>query len=340
MDHLPLPSTNAIAHLTIPYLAQLHPGLQYDNLGFIGFPSRIGFNADRLIRANGERTTAGEQACVLQSWCFFGLTIEVYKAFGLKITIQEFIRLGDDGHQWLDTSLIADLLRSVEELTRSVDLNKRSEIYCSIKPWLVTSGIVVRRLAQDDTEDSIGSKIHLSTLLIGEHLWHAISVYLQCTDPTPNPWWARNSLPPRLMTEAGWCPSLSMALLDEEVSQSFIYSISRIDQRNAGMDHVNCTSENCVLDKLDLDKYRTKHTEDCGAGIPCPGVALEPSQWAKLLMIVDEKQIPLITVQSSDNGENVIIEADSSQQYFVMPTDSLKLTAIRQYVCISHVWSE
>lgn len=239
-----------------------------------------------------------------------------------------------------------------------MDYEKRSGKYCVIKPWFVTSGIIIRRLARDIAEDTIWSRVHLSTLIIGEYVWYALHVYLQCKDPTPNPWWARNSLPPELMSKAGWCPSLSVAFLDEEVPQSFMYYISRIDRRDVGINHADCTSKYCTLDRLDVATYRTKHAEYCGESVSCPDVSLEPSRWTELLKIIDEKQVPLITVHWDGSEAEPSIEVISSEDNpvrapvaqeksinveileFQAKDESIKTTVVKPYVCISHVWSE
>ena len=78
MDHIPLPSTESIAHLDVPYLGDARPNLKYDSLGFDHFPDRKGFIEHSLTRVDGGKTSLEEHACMLQSWCFFGLMIEVF----------------------------------------------------------------------------------------------------------------------------------------------------------------------------------------------------------------------------------------------------------------------
>ncbi|KAL8665150.1 MAG: hypothetical protein Q9168_007766 [Polycauliona sp. 1 TL-2023] len=360
MDHIPLPRSDAISHLGVRYLGECYPELTYDYQGFIGFPSRKAFKEPSLTRSEGQRTTSEEQACILQSWCYFGLIVEVFKVFGKTMKIEDFVSRGPSLIPRLTSCRIPALLRSAEQLTRDMDFDTRAIKYRVIKPWFVTSGIVVRRLATETPEDSEWARIHLSTLAVGEYIFNALRVSLKCGDPTPSPWWARTSLLPTLMRTAGWCPSLTAALIDEEVSQSFIYYISRMDRRGASIDHAECTSNNCTLDKLDLKTYQTKHTEVCGGTSSCPYLSLEPQQWTHLLEIVQKQQVPLIVVEKGDDEATLSIRvsssevngADASKEFAGSKVDSRNTDSclttesmsakpgLKAYVCISHVWSE
>lgn len=241
-----------------------------------------------------------------------------------------------------------------------MDYDTRSGKFAAIKPLFVTSGAMIRRLSNSNAaDDSDWALVSLSTLLIGEFVWNALQFSLSCVDPTPSPWWARHSSTPKLMKEAGWCPSLVEALLDEEVSQSLIYYLSRIDRRGVGIDHSRCDSNYCTLEKWDLETYVTQHVEDCIGKPCCPHIPLEPARWTQLLEIVDNNQVPLITVISGEDGTDPFIDITSSEDNRIdAPTadsgaaidskseskldteHSATNIRVKPYVCISHVWSE
>lgn len=354
MDHMPLPSSKAVAHVSVPYLGHTHPELIYDYLGFEGFPSRKGFKAIALTRLDKGKTKVSEQACVLQSWCFFALVIEVSKIFDIALVVEDFVTQNHDGQSLLTTFHIPDLLHSIEEMTRHMDYDPRAGKYCAIKPLFVACADAVRALAGGPLEDSEWATVHLEVLSIGEYMYGALRVNLRCGDPTPSPWWARNFLPPKYMVEAGWCPSLAEALLDEEASQSFIYYVSRADRRGIGVDHVNCTSNYCTLDTLNHETYKTKHAYDCRGTDLCLEICVEPSRWTQILEIVDKKQVPLITVVGGGSEIPISVEVTSSEEEFNDASTSSMLTEgttdseshegsqhmPKPYVCISHVWSE
>lgn len=360
MDHFPLPSGKALAHLSVPYLGHRHPDFKYDYLGFRGFPSRRGFKDSVLTRLDGGRTTIEEHTCILQSWCFFGLLIEVFKVFGKDLLIEDFVSHGPNCEPMVTTSRIPSLLRFTTQLTRAMDYDTRNRNMAAVKPLFVTSGIMIRRLFSDDAADkSDWALVSLSTMLIGESVWNALTFSLRCTDSTASPWWARHSLPPKLMKEAGWCPSLVEALLDEEVSQSLIYYLSRIDRRGVGIDHSGCNSNYCTLDKLNPEIYVTQHAENCIGEPCCPYISLEPSRWTQLLEIVDNDQVPLIMVINGQDGADPFIDIISSEDNgadaltaysgaAINSKSESKLDiersaigmSVKQYVCISHVWSE
>lgn len=113
---------------------------------------------------------------------------------------------------------------------------------------------------------------------------------------------------------------------------------------------MKCTSNYCTLDRLDLKRYQTKHMQNCSDSIICPEIVLELTSWTELLDIVEKEQVPLITVTSSDNGLNPLIEVTSSEdnqaparvysEEGVSKTkddDKASFTAVKSYVCISHV---
>lgn len=275
MDHLPLPS-NHHTHVNCPYLAQINPDLSYDNLGFDRFPEHKGFESRSLRPSHTcSASDISKRAAIFQSWCFFALIIDFFKAVRLEVSIEDFLEHQETGATYLTTHRLPSLSRSMDAMTRDMHINQRGNIYGKVKPWLVTSGILVRRLAQEKVDDSIWHVVHLSALMLGEYLMNITAFFLQCTDPTPSPWWGRNNFVYELMDAAGWCPSLSKSLLDQEVDQTSIYYLSRMQKHDTKSAHIACTSSYCTLEKLNIDIYETKHTDDCPGSRMCYGVTLD-----------------------------------------------------------------
>ena len=188
--------------------------------------------------------------------------------------------------------------------------------------------------------------MHLSVLILGEYLTNITKSFLQCTDPTPSPWWGRNNLARELMDSAGWCPSLSKSLLDQEVDRTSIYYLSRMQKLDTKSDHIDCTASCCTLEKLNVDTYKTKHTDNCLGSHMCHHIYLEPSIWTVLLDIVYERQVPLLMVVDGTQSGNIKVkvmtnEADLASSVADTTAANRRPVAInRRYVCISHVWSE
>ena len=153
------------------------------------------------------------------------------------------------------------------------------------------------------------------------------------------------------MDSVGWCPSLSKSLLDQEVDQTCIYYLNRMQKANTESDHINCTPSRCTLENLNVDTYKTRHTDDCLGSHMCHDIPLELSAWTILLDIVYKRQIPLLMVIDGTQLGNIKVdvmknEADLASS--VVDTELVEMTAANRkpiaisgrYVCISHVWSE
>ena len=348
MDHIALPNSHG-THLHVPYLAQEIPELSYDYLGFGEFPQRKGFNFTTLQRNHGANNPV-EHATIFQSWCFCGLIVEFFKAFGLALTIEDFLVCRKESAIYLSTQSLPSLSRDLEAMTYVLSIDERAKIYRIVKPLLVTMSHAARRLA-DDTASSTWQIVCLSILSVGEYLENMVKFFLQSSDPTPSPWFGRSTLALQLMNEAGWCPSLSAALLDQEVEQSSIYYLSRIQNHYNSKNHASCPANYCVLDKLDHKTYRTRHAEDCRGLRECSNILLDSPTWILLTDIVEAGQIPLLTVLVQDGNYEPKIKVTTSEESF-SPSglDSLQakgpekdgtpLPEIKPYVCISHVWSE
>ena len=348
MDHIILPSGHG-THLNIPYLGQENIQLSYDFLGFEEFPQRKGFNLITLRRNQGA-TDPTEQASIFQSWCFFGLLVEFFKTFDITFTIDDFLDYREENTIYLSTKNLPSLSRRLEATTYALSTDERAKIYCRVKPLLVTAGHAVRRLAKD-TASPTWQIVHFSALTLGEYLENWVKFFLQSSDPTPNPWFGRSALTPQLMDEAGWCPSLTAALLDQEVDQSSIYYLSRIGQGYNSKDHATCSMNHCAFDKLNEGTYRTKHADDCPGSEECSETVLDSSMWILLTDIVEAGQVPLLTILAQNhNGKPNIKVTTSEKCPSRSDLDSVRkgspridrtaLSGVKPYVCISHVWSE
>ena len=348
MDHLPLPRNHS-PHLNIPYLAQMDRDLSYDGQGFTGFLERKGIK-NQSFRIDHSASEFTEHAAIFQSWCFFGLVIDFFDAVGLKVALGEFISDQGNGGTHLTTHRLPQLAHSMETMTRDMHISQRADIYSKVKPCLVTASIAVRRLAQSKVGNSVWHVVHLSVLILGEYLTNITKYFLQCTDPTPSPWWGRNKLARELMDSAGWCPSLSKSLLDQEVDQTSIYYLSRMREPDTKRDHIDCTPSRCKLEKLNVKTYKTQHADECLGPNMCHDLCLEPSMWEILLGIVYKKQIPLLVVTDGTRDGNIKVEVMTNEADLASSvadgladktTANRKPVAIyRRYVCISHVWSE
>ena len=254
MIHLPLPSIHN-PHLLVPYLAQSSPVYFYDSLGFMGFLERKG-SKSHSFQLGHSASNSTEHAAIFQSWYFFGLILDLFEAVGLKVAIEDFLSHQENCAAHLTSHRLPRLAHSMKTMTRDIRTSQRADIYCRVKPCLVTASITVRRLGQSKVNDPIWHVVHLSNLVWGGYLTNVTKFFLQCTSPTPSPWWGRNNLACELMDSTGWCPSLSKSLLDQEVDQISIYCLSRMRKPDARNDHIDCTTNFWTLEWLNVDTYK------------------------------------------------------------------------------------
>ncbi|KAL9581542.1 MAG: hypothetical protein Q9212_003842 [Teloschistes hypoglaucus] len=319
MDHIPLPKDHH-PHLKVPYLCQDYHELTYDYRSFEEFPQRKGFTS---ISLRGDGMATAENAARFQSWNFFALVIDYFHTMGIDTNIQDFLASEENGRTYVTTCCLPGLSRKMEALTRDMHLEQRAAIYSQVKYKLVTSSITVRQLAGFGDPHSSWPLIHLSVLLLGEHLQSICDFFLQCRDDTPSPWWGRSPLSQQLMDDAPWCPHLSATMLDQEMEQSCIYFLSRMT-KEASDTHAQCRPDMCTLDTLDNEKYITQHIGECPDSGESDHVLLDPPEWALLLDIVAERQV--------ERSKNRCTTSNSAH--------SENSSAVKRYVCISHVWSD
>ena len=338
------------AHTDVPYMAH-KTDLAYDYQGFRGFPLRKGFRITSLQRSDGTTTTATEHAAIFQSWCFLGLAIDFFKSIRVDLTVEDCLVYREDGAACLSMHRLSSLSSEMEMETRTMPLEGRARIFSAVKPCLVTAGNVVRKLAKE-RGDWQWHAIHLSTVILGEYLTCMMKSLLELTDPTPDPWFGRSILASDLMDEAHWCPSVLKALLDQEVYQSSIYYLTKMNRRGIDKDHSLCDSDCCILDMLDHAKYKTRHADMCQEPSECSSIILESAAWILLTDLVAGGQVPLITVDEG-KGDFGSLKVNVMTSKFHLSTPErdvyrfskrntkLKPTGdLRPYICISHVWSE
>lgn len=229
----------------------------------------------------------------------------------------------------------------MESVTRDMPLEDLAVIHCLVKPYLMTAGIIVRRLAKEPAE-STWRVVHLSVLMLGEYLTGMIKFFLQTSDRTPGPWFGRNALAPQLMNQAGRCPSLSRTLVDQDVDQSSIFYLSRMIKRDINKDHHSCSPSYCVVDKLDLRTYKTKHADECQDLQTCSPVILDSPEWVSLMVIIEKRQVSLLTVTEGgiDGIKVSVTSSEVGMAFSGLESHVSLVSGTREYVCISHVWSE
>jgi hypothetical protein len=93
MDFIPEVATLANQPVEVPYLGLI----QYDDKGFLTFPSRKGFNPYRLHVGDFHQHSAEQTEAFLQAWLYFGLICNVLQVPWKE---QAFTSITMQGRKW------------------------------------------------------------------------------------------------------------------------------------------------------------------------------------------------------------------------------------------------
>lgn len=105
MEHLP-PVTKPHDPIFIPFIADS----DYDGLNLAGYPSRRGFDLDRLLKGNFQISSSDQIAAFLQTWLYFGL---MHAILGVKLKTADFVRTDESGKKWLTTEKLPKFLHVI-----------------------------------------------------------------------------------------------------------------------------------------------------------------------------------------------------------------------------------
>jgi hypothetical protein len=272
--------------LPVPYLADGNSALVYDGKGFLTFPKRKGIDPDAVIRGDLQNRTKDDILCFFQSWCFFGLLLEVLQVIGMKVTVEDFIKReagSAESHRkaLVSTDNLPWLIREWENGTRELTENEKSDRFTSIYKnlrevaqfvWLAGAFAIDadgRHFFSDETEQweddaSVGNVVQLSIMILWEYLGSAAIMFYKPKTTIYDIAMGQSAYLRKRMLQAGWCPHEIQSLSDQLIGAVCLYYLSSLNRHSLGRDHEACkVSSRCVYEKLDLQKYTTGHSTEC-----------------------------------------------------------------------------
>ena len=122
----------------------------------------------------------------------------------------------------------------------------------------------------------------------------------------------------RRLKQRGWCPSLINNLQCHAYSSCLDWVDGTLAQSPSD-GHRDCGLERCVRNNVDPDTYVLRHVDfDCKCGFVKPSVE-------EVIMIIETGEIPVITVQESDDSVRLLVSRCSG-------------SSAGEYIALSHVW--
>ena len=224
MEHLP-PVSNPYEPIYIPFVGVF----EYDNLEFLSYPERKGWNIDRVLEGGFQDRLASEVAGFLQRWLYFGMLHEILNFY---VNSVDFVRVDESGKKWLTTKNLPVFLQNFRTQVEE-DRNKedKAEIFKRrnnrIRNCLALSRSVWLKISELENdplsgEVSLGIHILAYTLQCSATEICGLGRGLRYPTETSNqsgyrdvPWrvdrtWqiTRNPFITQRMIEQGWCPSV------------------------------------------------------------------------------------------------------------------------------------
>ncbi|KAK3690338.1 hypothetical protein B0T22DRAFT_537036 [Podospora appendiculata] len=353
MDHLLYPESDSLPPLEIPFLPEAERA--HVAADFPDFASQQGW-----FDSEGRWRILIENYCTLealnavagyaQTWLYF----EVLDAFLQdKVPRETFKKLGgranDDSAQPVTPRLSSKPLSDMLDNWRAkmLELSPPQSIWkSSSKPARSDELIkIVHQMdeylliasSQADILDHISCPVgcHLPPVvtsikaLIGS-LRNALRtprLMLKMPDyPSFSP--CASALRNRLLA-AGYCPSRIEILSSTYTTAALYYFSGLRSQDQGGKPHTQCTPTNCAVVHVDMDTYRTKHSDDCAVlsmysnDQVCRHIGPDLDT---LRTIIESGDIPIASLTVDRHGE--------------LHLTIRSRTSIPSYIAISHVWSD
>ncbi|KAL9090252.1 MAG: hypothetical protein Q9159_002057 [Coniocarpon cinnabarinum] len=364
MDHLNISTNDPCDDIKVPYLVDLYPNLAFDpdNDTFVKYLTRVGFDLSRLRSSTPQRFTNLQTMCILQSWIFFGLSLESASDAGIPLEHSDLIREqlfgvaeGLQVQHCLDTRKMPALLCELERKSQpescdpewrqqtGQNLVQRLSLLATFWRSLFRDFESVTFVAKDESlagNLSTAKRVLLSAAVVSEFFEsQASSLWDQANTPVDTgPRYLPDStrlFPPgldwikgRLLWRAGWCSKEVDEFLHKSQKVSRLYTLTFIEQQPR-LNHDACAKKRakaCRYDHVNEARYRSKHRPSC-ARDTCKLWGPEGEALSSLLQTLDAGFTPVIVFEDRDLSSST-------------PSIKCAQERSRPYVAISHVWQD
>jgi hypothetical protein len=326
MEHLP-PVSDPFEPIVIPYIGDC----EYDRLDFAGYPSRRGWDIDRLLMGDFQDAPTANAAIFLQTWLFFGLMHEI---LAVEIRTADFIRIDVSGKKWLTTKKLPDYLqafrRQVEhdkDVPNSAEITQRRndrihECFClSCAVWQGFEKLEATYSVPNPILPEVGLGIQVLAITLQVAASEICGVvYRQTPWEKVQSWkFVRNTFLQIRMVDQGWCPSVV-----EQIQSSYNvlgqYYASLLGPPKRELDHIDCSrdSRECVAKTMGPDGYVVRHEAD---GCQCMVLQVDA---LKLAATIKNGDIPVLYLDQDKASPALEIIASKSEPGL-------------EYTAISHV---
>ncbi|KIW68242.1 hypothetical protein PV04_04199 [Phialophora macrospora] len=321
MDYLPRPGLAKYSIPDIPYLcgSPLTQRYCYDHQGWLGYPTRMGFDPDDLYYGDCPKNGCHSKdvaAALLQSWLYFGSLCEF---FDQALDQRSFVRTNSQGNPVVKMEHLDELITLwIQDVRRSsIDRNRRRLIRLNDVSHTIFTYISPRGSQLINGTTSLPYEVVLSILVLVNYLDIAkCHVQDQLKDYKRIPTMMPDLMKSRLAAD-GWCPA-DVALLQGSMQLTASYYLSLIGPPYPHLQHHLCDQKACKAITIPSHLYRFRHAPD---GCRCNNWLHMGS--TELTQAINSGRTPLVTVVANPAG---------------LQLKPLTATPGTRYVAVSHVW--
>ena len=295
MEHIPKPQYSNGLRFDIPYLCG--DGYKYDRKSsFTEYGPQLGWTSN--TEEPYCRGSLRDAAVILQKWLFFGLVSEFFRAAGIDVDTEDFVRRDENGN-FISTHLLNQFLLQWVEGIKNLDWPSRTVAADTVDKIVTVAHVTTNYLGEQ--EEVTFSKVVLSVLAIGAILTYVRRNVFKSGGLCPIPgWnevcpyrqWAKSKYLIHLMKSSGWCFSEIARLYSSSFSVMGVVFAVHLKRPQKDLRHVSCTETTCTALQVNEETYKTVHVRD---GCDCQHLGPDPSHTCSIL---HRGGIPIIRISN------------------------------------------
>ena len=286
---------------------------------WLDYPKTQGFDLEEIRFHRWDRYPAKKLASFLQDWLFFALLRAVLPT-GIDLRVEDFIRAGENGIEYITTSNLDNYLSAWENIKSKQNEDERAATSKHNERLFSEARNLIFHLST--LPNAPGSTLFpplplecaMSCAALGRAL--AIENLKSVSDRRSYETWAAGDLISEQLEIQGWCPFIVEGVVDSH-EMTTIYYFTTLGGPKTARSHTRCTESLCVH----TGRLEPRHTGGCEA----------------CLMIESPMSDVTLAIQK---GVTSVMKYRPAMK-LVGPTLEVNMSdGSAPYVAISHVWCD
>ena len=328
MDHIPRPDVCFVDMELVPYL-----GLTAHNCKeFTAGLSKMGIDEQALLSGSWDNHTQEYVMSCLQEWLYFELLDEVSRSYGVSLDLQTFIKVENDGSQWI-TSL--PIIAYTNQMIMSMSSHPSGNVWTGREPGRGVEHfghsqqirlVTCLRRAKEFLENLhfpitdlniISIQVLLSLNVMAEILLETAKMTIEITITFDNKFTHTPGVKyclRRRLIQRGWCPRYVDKMAFSSIQLLYFAQLLPFHDVES---HTGCSALKCLRMAKSHETYSQRHVTDI---CPCQPFTVSESH---IVDIIKGGGIPVIC-NNLWSSQNIVPEVERAKPH--------------TYIAISHVW--